>query len=60
MKKVFFLATMALLMSSAVAYSNEGEKNKQKTGKGKTENCCKKTCTKPGKPCCEKPKCTKS
>lgn len=60
MKKAFLLATVALLIGSAAAYSNEGDKNKNKTGKAKTEQCCKKTCTKPGKPCCDKRKCAKS
>lgn len=59
MKKAFLVATVALLMGSVVAAANDGDK-KNKSGKAKSEQCCKKTCTKPGKACCDKRKCDKS
>ncbi len=59
MKKIFLLATAALLMS-AVAFSNDGDKNKKKGDKAKTEKKCPKPCPTPCPPCCDKDKCDKS
>lgn len=59
MKKVFLLATAALLMS-AVAFSNDGGKDKNKGGKARTEKKCPKPCPTPCPPCCDKSKCDKS
>jgi hypothetical protein len=59
MKKVFLLATVALLMSSTVALANDGGKNKNK-GKARTEKKCPTPCPKPCPPCCDKNKCEKS
>ncbi|MDF2191203.1 hypothetical protein [Paraflavitalea sp. CAU 1676] len=61
MKKIFLLATIAMLMSSVATYANEGNKHKNKGSKAKTEkNCdkpCPKTCPKPCPPACGKDKC---
>jgi hypothetical protein len=58
MKKIFLLATVALFMSSAVAFANDG--GKKKGGKAKTEKKCPTPCPKPCPPCCDKNKCDKS
>lgn len=57
MKKLFLLATVAMLMSSAVAFANDGGKDKKKA---RTEKKCPKPCPKPCPPCCDKNKCEKS
>jgi hypothetical protein len=59
MKKVFLLATVALL-STAVAFANDGGKDKKKGGKARTEKKCPTPCPKPCPPCCDKDKCEKS
>ena len=59
MKKVFLLATAALLMS-AVAFSNDGGKDRKKGDKARTEKKCPKPCPTPCPPCCDKSKCDKS
>ena len=58
MKKIFVLAAVAVFMTSVFAFANGDDKSKNKSGKAKTE-CCKKHCSKPGKPCCDKSKCVK-
>jgi hypothetical protein len=60
MKKIFLLATVALFMSSAVAFANDGGKDKKKGGKARTEKKCPAPCPKPCPPCCDKDKCDKS
>ena len=59
MKKLFLLATMAMLMST-VTFANEGGKDKTKGSKSKTEKKCPKPCPQPCPPCCDKGKCGKS
>lgn len=56
MKKLFLLATIAMLMGSTVTFANEGGKDKTKGSKSKTEKKCPKPCP----PCCDKGKCGKS
>lgn len=53
MKKLFLLATVAMLMCNAVAFANDGGKDKKKA---RTEKKCPKPCP----PCCDKNKCEKS
>jgi hypothetical protein len=62
MKKIFLLATIAMLMTSSVVFANNGDKNKKKGTKAKTEQTCDKPCPKPCPPCCDKNKnkCEKS
>jgi hypothetical protein len=61
MKKLFLLATVAMLMSSAVTFANGGEKEKNKGNKARTEKKCPKPCPTPCPPsCCDKGKCDKS
>jgi hypothetical protein len=60
MKKLFLLATVAMLMSSTVAFANGGDKEKNKGSKPRTEKKCPKPCQKPCPPCCDKSKCDKS
>ena len=60
MKKLFLLATMAMLMSSTVTFANDGGKNKTKGSKSRTEKKCPKPCPQPCAPCCDKGKCGKS
>lgn|GEM_PF-978245 len=63
MKKVFVLATAVMLLSGAVAFANNGDKNKNKGSKAKTEKTCTKQCPKPCPkpvpPCCDKSSCDK-
>lgn len=63
MKKLFLLATIAMLMGS-VAFANDGDKGKNKGKKTSTEKTTKKRCPepcpKPCPPCCDKNKCDKS
>jgi len=59
MKKIFLLATVAMLMSSAVAFANDGDKGKNKGDKARTEKKCPKPCPTPCPPCCDKNKCNK-
>jgi hypothetical protein len=64
MKKLFLLATVALLMSGSAAFANDGDKDKNKGKKTRTEKTDKKPCPtpcpKPCPPCCDKNKCDKS
>ena len=60
MKKLFLLATIAMLMGSSVAFANDGGKGKNKGNKSKTEKKCPKPCPQPCPPCCDKSKCDKS
>jgi hypothetical protein len=47
MKKIFLLATTAMLMTGAVAFANGGPKDcKNCTKKGCTEKTCPKECPK--------------
>lgn len=59
MKKVFLLATIAML-SGAVALANGEGKDKGKKDKARTEKTCDKPCPKPCPPCCDKSKCSKN
>lgn len=59
MKKLFLLATIAMLMGGSVAFANDGGKDKNK-GKARTEKKCPKPCPQPCPPCCDKSKCGKS
>lgn len=63
MKKIFLLATIAMLMGSTVTFANGGDKNKNKGSKAKTEKTCTKACPKPCPkpclPCCDNSKCAK-
>ena len=59
MKKLFVLATIAMLMGSSVAFANGGDKNKNKGNKARTEKKCTKPCPQPCPPCCNKSKCDK-
>ena len=62
MKKLFLLASTAMLLSSSVAFATGGGKDKSK-GKTKTEKKCPKPCPQPCPqpcpPCCDKSKCDK-
>lgn len=58
MKKIFLLATIAMLMGGSVAFANGG-KDKNKGKKTSTEKTCTKPCPKPCPPCCDKSKCDK-
>lgn len=60
MKKLFLLATVAMLMSSTVAFAGGGDKGKNKGSKPRTEKKCTKPCPTPCPPCCDKSKCDKS
>jgi hypothetical protein len=60
MKRLFLLATIAMLMGSTVAFANDGDKDKTKGSKTKTEKKCPKPCPEPCPPCCKKGKCEKS
>lgn len=51
MKKLFLLATTAMLMTGAVAFADGGHKNAKKADK---KACTEKSCT---KGCCDKDKC---
>jgi hypothetical protein len=61
MKKLFLLATIAMLMSSSVAFANGGDKETNKGTKARTEKKCTKPCPQPCPPssCCDKSKCDK-
>lgn len=61
MKKLFLLATAAMLLTGSVAFANGGKKDSKNNGK---KTCTEKTCTKAcPKPCptskCDKSKCDK-
>lgn len=60
MKKILLLATVALFMSSTVAFANGGDKGKKKGNKARTEKTCEKPCPKPCPPCCDKKQCEKN
>jgi hypothetical protein len=60
MKKLFLLATVAMLMSGTIAFADGGKKDKTKRSKAKTEKICPKPCPKPCPPCCDKSKCDKN
>jgi hypothetical protein len=57
MKKLFLLATIAMLMGSTVAFAGGGDKNKGK--KARTEKKCPQPCPQPCPPCCDKSNCEK-
>jgi hypothetical protein len=53
MKKIFLLATAAMLMTGSIAFANGEKKNSKNNGK---KACTEKPCPKP----CPKGKCDKS
>lgn len=63
MKKLFLLATVAMLMGSSIAFANGGGKDKGRKSKASTEKTCVKPCPKPCPapcpPCCDNNKCDK-
>jgi hypothetical protein len=56
MKKLFLLATVAMLMTGSAAFATGGKGDKNKGKKTSTEKQCTKPCPKP----CPTDKCDKS